>query len=133
MSHYSEFSLKFNSKEDLIDALGLLGFKGKIEVHEEAQALYGYRGDVRPQKAHIIIRRNNVGQSSNDIGFEKQPDGSYKVWISDYDKRKYDGAWLARLKSSYVLSRVTKESKKQGWVVVHKEEKGKVTVTLTHW
>jgi len=40
-----------------------MGYKN-IEVHEEAQNLYGYRGDKRKEKAHIIIRKKYLNQLS---------------------------------------------------------------------
>jgi hypothetical protein len=48
-------------------------------------ALYGCRGDVRAQQAHIVIRRQHVGFGANEVGWERQPDGTYRAWISEFD------------------------------------------------
>jgi hypothetical protein len=96
-----------------------MGFKGKVEVHQTPQPLFGYQGDVRPQKAHIIIRREYVGQAANDLGFERQPDGRYRAWVSGYDVKynKYDAAWMGRLKQAYGVEKARAEAKKKGYRV----------------
>lgn len=85
----------------------------QIEVHEQAQNLFGYHGDLRPEKADIIIRRRNVGMSSNDIGFQKQEDGTFTAIISEFDKTKYSEHWTNKLKQSYSYHaiRIQQESK----------------------
>jgi hypothetical protein len=111
----------------LIVALNRLGFQGKVEVHQEAQALFGYQGDIRSQKAHIIIRKEHVGSASNDIGFEQLADGTYRAWISDFDRNRqtggttYDHRWLGRLKQAYGIEKAKTEAKKKGYMV--REEK----------
>lgn len=86
MSAYQERETGFCYKDALVKALVKMGFdKKEIEVHEKAQNLFGYRGDVREQKAHIIIRRKNIGRMSNDIGFEKVGN-NYVARISEYDE-----------------------------------------------
>lgn len=123
MSHYSQVQIEFRDGAALVAALERLGFKGKVEVHKEAQTLYGYQDDVRPQKAHIIIRRQNVGSASNDLGFERLEDGSYRAWISDFDRTRqsggtrYDDKWLGRLKQAYGVEKARAEAKKKGYLV----------------
>jgi len=119
MSHYSEVMIELTDEGCLVAALSRLGFKGKVEVHREAQPLYGYQGDVRSQKAHVIIRRQHVGPAANDLGFERQADGRYRVWVSDYDRtyNKYDDAWLGRLKQAYGVEKARAEAKKRGYRV----------------
>ena len=58
--------------------------QAQIEVHDQPVALYGYQGDVRPQKAHIVIRRQHVGSGANDVGWERQADGTYRARISEF-------------------------------------------------
>jgi len=133
MSHYSEVQIEFTDEGCLVAALGRLGFKDKVEVHKEAQALYGYQGDVRAQKAHLIIRREHVGRAANDLGFEKQADGKYRVWISEYDQKynKYDDAWLGRLKQAYGVEKARVEAKKRGYrVSEQKLDDGRVRLVL---
>jgi len=119
MSHYSEVAIELTDEGCLVAALGRLGFKGKVEVHREAQPLYGYHGDMRAQTAHIIIRQQHVGPAANDLGFERQPDGKYRVWVSDYDQKynKYDGAWMGKLKQAYGVEKARAEARKKGYRV----------------
>jgi hypothetical protein len=119
MSHYSEVQIELIDEGCLVAALERLGFKGKVEVHKEAKALYGYQGDVRAQKGNVIIRRQHVGPAANDLGFERQSDGKYRVWLSDYDRKynKYDDAWMGRFKQAYGVEKAKAEAKKKGYRV----------------
>ncbi|RJR44304.1 MAG: DUF1257 domain-containing protein [Deltaproteobacteria bacterium] len=133
MSHYSEVQIELTDEGCLLAALGRLGFKGKVEVHREAQPLYGYQGDVRAQKAHVIVRRQHVGPAANDLGFERQADGKYRVWVSNYDTRynKYDDAWLGKLKQAYGVEKARAEAKKKGYrVSEQKLDDGRIQLVL---
>lgn len=96
MSKYVTYSISaMRNLEVLLATLADLGWDaGKVEVHETPQALYGYTGDRRAEKANVIIRRNNTGVgSSNDIGFIKDPDGTYRPVISEYDNGACRGGY----------------------------------------
>jgi len=129
MSHYSEVQIEFRDRAALMAALNRLGFQGKVEVHQEAKALYGYQGDRREQQAHLIIRRQHVGLAANDIGFQRQSDCSYRAWISEYD-RNHNGdndSWLGRLKQAYGVERAKAEAKKKGYrVTEEKQDDGRI-------
>jgi len=133
MSHYSEVMIELTDEGSLVAALGRMGFKDKVEVHGEAQALYGYQGDVRSQKAHVIVRRTHVGPAANDLGFERQVDGRFRVWVSDYDQKynKYDDAWMGRLKQAYGVEKARAEARKRGYrVSEQKLDDGRVRLVL---
>jgi hypothetical protein len=133
MSHYSEVMIELTDEGCLVAALGRLGFKGKVEIHQEPQVLYGYRGDARSQKAHVIIRRHHVGSAANDLGFERQPDGKYRVWVSDYDVKynKYDAAWMGRLKQAYGVEKARAEARKKGYrISEQKLDDGRIRLVL---
>ena len=86
MSHFVECQTEFRDPQALVAALIERGFRAEqIEIHAEAVPLFGYQGDVRPQTAHIVIRRQHVGTGANDAGWQKQPDGTYRAWISEFD------------------------------------------------
>lgn len=53
--------------------------------YKEPINLRGFTGDKRSQKAHIVIPKKQVGNTSNDIGFERQENGEYILHISEYD------------------------------------------------
>jgi hypothetical protein len=129
MSHYSEVRIELRDRAALVAALYRLGFQGKVEVHQEAQALYGYQGDLREQQAHIIIRCQHVGPAANDLGFQRQSDGTYRAWISEYDRNHngYNDSWLGRLKQAYGVERAKAEARKKGYrVTEQKQEDGRV-------
>jgi len=133
MSHYSEVAIELTDEGCLVAALGRLGFKGKVEIYKEAKALYGYQGDVRAQKGNVIIRRQHVGPAANDLGFERQADSKYRVWVSEYDQKynKYDDAWMGRLKQAYGVEKARIEAKKKGYrVSEHKLDDGRIRLVL---
>ena len=61
------------------------------ELHEagDERALVGYLNDAREETAQFIIRRNvlSPGGYSNDVGWTRQPDGTYRLIVSEYDRR----------------------------------------------
>jgi hypothetical protein len=127
MSKYGIFETTIRDERYLCAALDDMGFK--YEVHSEAQPLYGYGGDQRNEKANIIIRRQNTGISaSNDIGFSKQPDGTYQAVISAYDhSAKFDDTWMGKLKQGYTVQRHMAVARAKGHVLLGREVvKGKV-------
>ena len=114
MSHFVDIVTQIKDEKALIRALERLGFKDKIEVHAEAQNLYGYQGDRRSQKANVILRREYVGTASNDIGFEKMPDGKYKAHISEFDSRRYGETWQNKLFTYYGVEKSKIELEHRG-------------------
>ena len=120
---------EYNDQECLLAALAEAGYK-TVEVHAEAQQLTGYHGDLRPERANIIIRRQHIGSASNDIGFVKGENGKYTAIISDFDKGKHDEKWLTGLKKKYAEKRAAKEAKKRGLVLKSRRVvNGKTVVT----
>lgn len=113
MSAYAKVETQYKDKECLLAALKEMGY-GEVEVHEQAQHLFGYHGDQRPETAHIIVRRKFVGSAANDLGFVKTPNGTYSAIISQYDSNKHNTKWLDGLKRNYTESVTHKEAKRQG-------------------
>ena len=87
----------------------------KVEVHDQAVALYGYQGDVRPQKANIVVRRNFVGGAANDVGWELQEDGTYAAQISDFDRHKHNQRWQDDLEMHYGVAQAKAAFSTEGW------------------
>lgn len=133
MSHFSEYHASFSDEKTLIETLEEMGFKGMIEVHEWSQSLYGYKGDVRAQKANIIIRRKFIGRASNDIGFEKMPDGTYRIWISDYDKNRFNDKWIEQLKTAYTAKKIINKAKQKGFFALTKIGQNSTKVVLERY
>jgi len=117
MSRYCEVKCAFTDQQELVNALleTKTWTREQIEIHEVPQHLFGYRGDERSQVAHIIIRRKNVGSASNDIGFFRNPDGTFRAIISEYDSgRGYGEKFVASLKGNYAYLKIKKEQESKG-------------------
>ncbi len=114
MSHYSLIQTEFRDEEMLIQALEELEPDWVIERHSAPTNLFGYRDDIRPEKAHLIIRRKYVGPSSNDIGFVREGN-SYRAIVSEYDQLAHGSDWLGKLTQLYAKNKVLKQMKLQGW------------------
>jgi len=95
-----------------------------VECSAEPQALYGYEGRERPEKAEVIIRRQHVGPASNDIGFAKNPDGTYRAIISEYDRGRHGDTWLGKLKQEYSISKTMAAGRRRGLVFSGRETIG---------
>ncbi|MGH7307395.1 MAG: DUF1257 domain-containing protein [Candidatus Rokuibacteriota bacterium] len=136
MSEYVVIATVFTEARHLVDALVDLGFPpDTIEAHDGPVTLYGYRGDARPERAEIVIRREYVGRGSNDIGFSRQPDGVFRAIISEYDQRTpgacgpYDQAFLGRLAQAYSLRTIQHHYRARGYQVhVQRQSDGAVQV-----
>jgi hypothetical protein len=119
MSSYCNVQTEFKNQSALIAALMETGnwTKNQIEVHTDPKNLIGYQGDVRADKAHIIIRREFVGSASNDLGFVKTENGNYTAIISSYDSSRYNKAWLNNLKGNYAYHTIKEQQEARGRIV----------------
>lgn len=124
MSEYVTIQTQFRIPELLVQALEDMGFaREHIEVHPDPVPLYGYQGDRRPERAELVIRRQHVGRHANDLGFARQPDGTYRAILSEYDQHHpgahgpYNRAWLGRLAQSYSLRLLEQAYQARGWHV----------------
>ena len=65
MSHYAKTpALQIKGLSELVLALRHMGVTA--EVHVEAQTLMDWHGHPRPEKAHVIIRRQHRGQPGKE-------------------------------------------------------------------
>ena len=101
MSAYITLMTPMTDQECLLAALADVGFvHSKVEVHDSPVPLVGYEGASRAQTAHLVIRRQNVGSASNDLGFLATPTGFQSI-VSDYDQQRYGASWLAQVSERY--------------------------------
>ncbi len=115
MSKYDCFETKLTEESPLVAALKALGFPA--EVHAHGAPLFGYHGDERPERAHIIIRRQHLDSASNDIGFLRGPDGQFRAILSEYDRSiGFDQKWLGRVQQRYKEERTMAMARKMGYV-----------------
>ena len=117
MSHFTRMRTRIADAEALTKALAEMGFK-EVEVHAEAQHLYGYMGDRRQQTAEVIVRRKHIGTASNDIGFKRGQDGVFEAIISDFDRRTYSQDWLNRLTQRYAYHAARFKLEEQGFSLI---------------
>jgi len=116
ISEYSVVQAEYTDPECIKAALKEMGYV--FEEHTTAQNLHGFQGDVRTQKANIIIRRKNVGSASNDVGFNKTASGKYELIISQYDKGGKTGTnFMERMRQLYSKHKTVKQLKKMGKTV----------------
>lgn len=113
MSHYARGMTAIRDVECLVLALQEMGFKP--EVHATPQHLIGYQGDTRPETAHVIIRRQQLTQASNDIGFVVTPTGIEAI-VSEYDRRPqlFGEPWLKRVTQLAATHALIKAAQKRG-------------------
>lgn len=100
MSKYLTYTdITFANRELLLQALADCGYS----TVEEGQALplYGYQGDRRDETAEIVVRRQHIGRSSNDVGF-KLTEAGYVPIVSQYDQRfMHGGKFIPKLRTAY--------------------------------
>jgi hypothetical protein len=130
LSHFTRIRTRLRDPEILLEALAEVGHK-QVEVHNQPQTLYGYQGDARPERAELIVRRRHIGSASNDIGFARQPDGTYEAVISDYDRRKHNEAWLAKLTHAYSHAATLRYAATHGYEIATDELQQDGTRRLT--
>jgi hypothetical protein len=120
MSKYAELRTVIDDEALLTEALRDLGYLP--EIASEPRSLSGYLGDERPEKATIIIRRNQLDSASNDIGFARGPDGTFRAIISEYDRSiGFDDAWLSRLAQAYKERQTMSVANAKGYVFKGRE------------
>ncbi|MBD1923513.1 DUF1257 domain-containing protein [Microcoleus sp. FACHB-831] len=135
MSHFTSIKTQIKNQEALVKALEDVGFKN-VEVHNDAQHLYGFVGDVREQTAEVIIRRQHLGSASNDIGFKRQEDGQFEAIISEYDRAyQYSQQWLNQLTQRYGYHTLMETAPAQGFTVEEEEvlADGTIRVVVGRW
>lgn len=132
MSHFSKISIKFKDQSCLVEALQRFGFYPII--HDKPVNLYGWLGDKREQTAHIVVPRNQIGGSSNDLGFFW--DGTeYHCLISEYDQQTGQSKkgfglgpqFLPQLQQQYINLYLPKIARAMGGSVVETVTNASVT------
>lgn len=120
MSHYSKIETQIVERDSLLKALYDMGYSN-IEVHEKAQHLYGYQGDLRPEQANVIIRRKYISGESNDIGFRLTAEGTYQAIVSEYDQELLGNDWVNKVCQRYAEHAVVSKLEEQGFAIAEKK------------
>ena len=133
MSHYTQIRTQIRELPILLDGLAEMGFN-TVECHEQAQHLLGYRGDLRPETAEVIIRREFIGPAANDVGFKRQDAGEFQAIISEYDRgTRCNAAWLQELNRRYAYNLIHDQAREQNLIVEEEQmlENGDVVIILS--
>ena len=127
MSHYTEMKVKtlVKNEAELIAALETVFGKGSVDVHENGKKLTGgYDAAGANKTAHIVVKKEVLKKKGipgcygwNDIGYERQKDGSYMLHAdpADFSKEKRDE--VHRTCTENVICRVAKE---KGYMIERK-------------
>lgn len=141
MSAYVQVKVAVTSADMVAKALGRLGFK-RVETHDVPVPLYGYRGDQREQKAHVVVRAANVWGSANDIGFERLPDGTWVSHVSAFDRRvsggqsqRFRGGFDAAFAQAYNVETAASALTAEGWNYTEETDTatGEVLLVAERW
>lgn len=120
MSAYGEYITSLCEEKFLIEGLRAMGYQ--VEVHHDAAPLIGYHGDERLERAHVIIRRAQLDSASNDIGFVRGTDGSFRAILSEYDRSiGFDARWLGKVQQNYKEKQTLAVAKAKGYIFRGKE------------
>jgi len=127
VSHYATIKTKLTDEEVLVQAIREMGYQ--VEQGKDI-GLHDWLGNIRPQKADIVIRRKHLSSISNDIGFKKENDG-FKVIISDMDVNRGERKnFVAELTQKYNYIKVKKEVIKQGLKIIGEKVHADKTIEL---
>ena len=112
----------------------VLGSARRFERHTVPAHLYGYKDDQRKERAHLVIRRHEIEESANDMGFIQQPDGTISVIISQWDSGmgRRGARLLADIEDRYQIEAARQLLEQQGYVdIVETESAGEIKLTAT--
>lgn len=120
MSRYESLTTTIADEQYLVAALKEMGYTP--EICRDGGRLYGYQGDERRERAHVIIRRNQLNSASNDIGFARDDKGVYRAIISEYDQGiGFNSAWLGRVTQAYKEKQTMAVARAKGYVLQGRE------------
>lgn len=122
MSAYRKLKTQFRSKYRLREALVKAGVE--FEEHATERHLIGWHGDKRPETATFIVRRKNIGWSSNDLGYHWNGHAFEEI-VSDFDS-KYDDCTRIRkdVKREYAVLTATSAARAKGYNVARVDQPG---------
>jgi len=107
MSHYTTIKTKITDMESLICAVESMGYQYKTG---KSLPMYDFCGNKTACTADVVIPRKGLTAVSNDIGFSRQEDGTYRLIISDYDKTAAKiKDFPQQIKQRYAYFKVKKE------------------------
>ncbi len=131
MSAYTTLETQLVSAEHIVLALRDLGFP-VVELDETGRSLVGWQGDRRAERAQVIVRREHIGEQSNDIGFARGHDGTFVALNSEFDREHcgYGDEWLGRLTQRYAYHVARSQLEDRGFDLVEETVDNEETIRL---
>jgi hypothetical protein len=133
VSAYRKLKTQFSSRYRLRQALEAAGVEfEEVPVGQAERHLYGYHGDERPETATFIVRRSQIGNLSNDLGYHWNGQ-CYEEIVSDYDSR-HRGCTAIRqaVKREYAVVTATEAARAKGYRVKRVDQaNGQVQLVVT--
>lgn len=139
MSAYKTIETEFRTAESLAKALADLGIKAEIakSLTTNSVGLYGYHGDLRPERVVFRIPQTDVNRwstgASNDVGFCWNPTTKrYDAIVSDYDRTNgRTQKMLDDLKQRYAFHEINRQARAKGYTVREsRTANGTISMTL---
>ena len=79
--------------------------------------------------AEIIVRHKYIDSIHNDLGFQRQANGTYKLLIDQ--SGRFGSDWIGHLKQQYARANLHRQAKAQGYRVVEEEdEDGSIRIKM---
>lgn len=124
MSEYCKVQTTIDSPEHLLAALRELDVQFEVGEDLELTGTWGRHSSRQMRSCEIAIRRENLpGRPSNDIGYRRGPDGSYKLVIVDIDEYRLRD-FVNQVTQRAARHKVLREGRRLGYSVVHSKEAG---------
>jgi Protein of unknown function (DUF1257) len=120
MSKYGICSTVVKEEKYLVEALKEMGYE--VEVHPNGARLDSYYSEQERKVAHIIVRRAQLRGAFGDIGFARQPDGSFAMIADDLDEHcGYGAKWLGRVQQLYKEKQTLAMARAKGYILKKRE------------
>ncbi len=138
MSHFTTVKTQVKDPECLVLALLELGFtRDKIHVSEKPVMLRTYTGSNSQNKAHVILKREDMGESCSDIGWLVDPAGEASEFFGDqYCNRKLKELGLNvqsfsnKVAQEYAAAKIIKKAKANRQAYKKVNENGRIKVLV---
>ena len=132
MSHYSTISTCIKDQSHLISALKSMGFKDNQIQSGESLKLNNYTGRDSGRKAQVRIDKKHIGGYINDLGFERQEDGSFTMHGDLGSKYGGNDAFSKKLTQHYSVSIIKQTAEERGFFIEEETEvNGEIFLTAT--
>lgn len=130
MSKFTTIEVVFKDKDSIIEALKALGYS-TIDVGHDIE-MFGYSGDISNERGDIVVRKSYLSSVSNDLGFQRQRDGTYRLVMSDYDVTYLRGGrWVTDFKKLYSYNVVKRFASSKGYTIASETKMADSTVKIT--